>query len=132
MSRVRNTKSDPRWAHPKDGKHNAWIDYWNDYTTKLIPEICPCCGGKMVDNGGPVGGHVRKVSDPHGDVFVTPICSTCNKSFKESKTYEKEFDVDDEMLVYANYLKLKESDDFVDPALLEISGLTIKDIKEKK
>ena len=124
MVKVRNVKSDPRWAKPKDGIHNSWIDYWNGYSLNYVPYNCPCCGKTMQENGGAVGGHVRKAANPHGDVFVTPICDVYNKTFKESKTYDIEFYVEEDMLIHANYLKLKESNDYLDPLTLKMAGLT--------
>ena len=111
---IRNVNSDHRWKKPKDGIHDSWIEYWSDNNTKDIPETCPCCGKKMSDHGGKVGGHVRKTSDPHGIVFITPICDECNKTYKESKAYEKYFFVDEKMLVPANYRRLEMSSDNMD------------------
>ncbi len=128
---VRNVKSDSRWEKPKDGRYSSWIDYWNVYCLEYEPDICPCCHNEMKNNGGAVGGHVRKVDEPHGDVYITPICDSCNKKFKNSKTYDIEFEVKDEMLIHANYNKLTESDGYYDLKLCNMLGLNLKDLNKK-
>ncbi len=85
-----------------------WINYWKHYSNgKKIPSKCPCCDETMESKGGAVGGHVVKCVEPRGDIYITPICRSCNSTYKNSKAGDKEFFVAEDMLVHANVNKIE-------------------------
>ena len=123
---IKHRGSNPHWT-------GNWIEYWKEHSGKRVPTNCPCCGSQMITNGGAVGAHVVKVSCPKGEVFITPTCDICNKTYKESKTNDHTFLVDEDMLVPANEKRLEESetqnDDDVDDDLLRLANLNRNDLK---
>lgn len=80
----------------------AWIDFWQKCVQLPLPLRCPCCNAIPSKINPLVGGHVvlshmiEEIGEGMiniGPMFITPICDNCNKTFKGSQAYTREFEV---------------------------------------
>ena len=75
MTYVKNASGTSRWTKPSTGE-SSWLEYWENQTGKKATR----CGATDCHSTGPlVGAHVKKVFG--GDeLYITPLCTSCNQS----------------------------------------------------
>ncbi len=78
---------------------SSWLEYWENYPPKKIPAeyCCPACGNHT-QKCDLVGAHVEKVGSTDKQMYIVPLCRTCN-SKKEQLGM---FSVDATLLVPSN------------------------------
>lgn len=79
-----------RW--PKCSKCGAWIDHYaNGVKSSLLDSLCCARCGRVSDKLD--GAHVVLHSEPHGKVYIIPLCHECN-----TKDDNNPFEVDCELV----------------------------------
>ena len=88
----------------KPKNFDTWKEFWEDakkgeMTFPKIKETCACCK-KLTDPKDFVGAHVK---DSNDNMYIYPICNSCNSTYGKGKAPSPEFIVSKEKCVDFNF-----------------------------
>ena len=62
---------------PLSCRCGSWKNHWMNGTGESWPRTCSVDG---CNNPAEVGGHIVSASDGRGDVYIVPMCTSCNSA----------------------------------------------------